>query len=105
VNDGGSGGEGGLGDGASVEAGLVDGSVCVNIDITTYSLACTTASDCIDIFIGDLCSPSACTCYQAYVSITEQARYDQAINQLPPNTCTCSTLPPARCFSGSCVHG
>ncbi len=82
----------------------VDGGTCVNVDVATYDTSCVTAADCILIFTGELCVPSSCPCQQDYVNIGEQARYDQAYNQLPPSACSCPTAAGPQCVGGACLQ-
>jgi hypothetical protein len=97
--------EGGLPESGTGEGGLqkIDGGECVNIDLSTYDQSCTQPSDCILIFTGEVCVPSDCPCNQAFVNISEQPRYDQAINELPPDDCTCPVAPGPACLQGKCT--
>jgi hypothetical protein len=106
--DSGLGGDSGNGDAQpGTDSGIVTdgGQECVDIDLSTYNQSCNVPSDCIAIFTGEVCVPSDCPCDQAFVNISEQARYDQAINSLPPDDCTCPTLGEAKCISGMCIGG
>jgi hypothetical protein len=78
------------------------------ISVADLSNACTTDSDCIAVFAGDVCSE--CTCPNTAIASTEMAAYDslEAAKQAGccPNegpTCECPTIGVPTCQSGTCT--
>jgi hypothetical protein len=103
-------GDGGMdeteaGRGTGVDSGtfLNDaGKQCVEIDLSAYDLSCGTASDCIPIQTGEVCSGS-CDCGGTLVNVSGQAKYDEAVSGLVFDACPCVAGPAADCIQGRCV--
>jgi hypothetical protein len=90
-------------DGPTADAGATDGGLCVNVDLSTYDRSCDTASDCIYIAAGTICS-GACACGNAVVNAAGQARYQQTLAPLPRGpVCHCPNEPIPQCVEGECV--
>jgi hypothetical protein len=87
------------------DAGVGDsGKTCVDIDTSSYSKACTQASDCILVDQGELCS-GGCNCPTVTVSASEQQRYDNAIAGITLNgECGCPAAVTPSCIAGTCVQ-
>jgi hypothetical protein len=80
-----------------------DGSLCVDVDLSTYDQSCQTSADCIDITAGVLC-PGSCTCGGAAVNVSEQVRYQTAIEQLgTSDACPCPADGVLACVQNKCT--
>ena len=76
--------------------------ICVHIDPSSYDHTCTSASDCLFVTVGTLCSGD-CNCPGAAINVGEAARYAQAILPIRPSDCPCTALADPSCVNGMCV--
>jgi hypothetical protein len=79
-----------------------DAGQCVNIDLSTYDQSCKSASDCVGINSGEVCS-GTCECGGALVNKSEEARYDKAVSGIDFAECPCPALGVPACISGRCT--
>jgi hypothetical protein len=82
-------------------------NVCVDIDLSTYDQSCDTASDCLPVAAGLLCTGECTgTCPNAVISKSEGARYDAATtfiaNQTPQIACACPAEGFPQCVNHQC---
>jgi hypothetical protein len=99
--------DGGLSDGSvrTDSAAPGDGPVCVEIDMSSFGVSCTKASDCIPVLVGQVCS-GACDCGgTGAISVSGQAKYLAALAAVQlDETCPCAPLPPPICAAGVCTR-
>jgi hypothetical protein len=90
-------------DGGVFDTGVsdADGAACVDIELSTYDLSCNSASDCILIQAGEICS-GQCSCGSRPVSASEQPRYDQATSGITFGECSCPLELSPSCFENRC---
>ncbi len=87
----------------AVDAGA-DGSVCVNVDLSTYDQSCQSASDCVDITAGTICTGD-CTCGGAAINTSGEARYETTLASLGTSTaCPCPSSGPIACIQNKCTE-
>ncbi len=80
-----------------------DGSMCVQVDLTTYDQSCETVSDCMSVTEGVLC-PDSCACGGAAVNISEALRYQEALLARGSSiACPCAAPRPITCIENKCV--
>jgi hypothetical protein len=80
-----------------------DGASCVDIELSSYSQTCSTASDCTLIAVGTICSGAdACAeCTTTPINKSGEAQYQAAVSLVTvTGICAC----PAEIVP-SCVHG
>jgi hypothetical protein len=78
-----------------------NGGTCVDISASSYDTSCQSASDCVGITQGHLCSP-ACLCPNALVNASSLAQWQKDVSALAKGTpCEC----PASGAVASCVQG
>jgi hypothetical protein len=74
------------------------------IDITDFDVSCTTTSDCVNVFIGNLCGN--CLCPFSAINVADKAKYaaEQQAKAVPPQSgvCSCPAIP-AVCVQGQCT--
>jgi hypothetical protein len=100
---GGSGGTSGTVGGAGGSTGTGgDGGTCVDIALSDYDTSCTTASDCVEITAGTICT-GGCECGGAAINIADQSKYDAAIASIKPGICGCPTFGMPACIKGTCT--
>jgi len=87
-NGGGGGGSGG-------------GGSCVNIDLSSYDQSCQSASDCVYIASGQVCS-GQCDCPDAVINASGQAEYEVAIASVTPAACFCPGQAEPQCNDHQC---
>jgi hypothetical protein len=82
-----------------------DGAACVEINPSSFNVSCTSASDCIAVQVGQVCS-GTCDCGgTGAISASDQAKYTAAIVPVQfDETCPCLPLPPPICLSGVCTR-
>ena len=85
---------------ATTDASAPDG--CVDVDLSTYDQSCKTANDCVYVNAGLVCSGS-CGCGNAFINVSGEARYDQAVGNIQFAACPCTPLTPA-CNDGACSY-
>lgn len=77
-----------------------------------YDQACTTDSDCVEIYVGNPCSCDiTCGIVPAAINKSAEAQYVTDVRNLPPIGCACQVTPPPLegvgpcCIGGSCQFG
>lgn len=92
----------------SSDAGAaLDANVCVNVELSTYDQSCTTASDCVTITAGEICTDS-CACGGSTINKSGQGRYDEQIASLDAHggmggVCHCPVEKVPECLHGTCT--
>ena len=89
-----------LGDGSGGGGG--GGGSCVNVDITTYDRSCRSASDCVTISAGTICS-GECFCGGATINVDGQSRYDDTVRPVDTDACSCPAGPTPECIDNTCT--
>jgi hypothetical protein len=79
-----------------------DGSMCAQVDLTTYDQSCETANDCMSVTEGLLC-PGSCDCGGAAVNISERIRYQETLLGNATSTCDCVAPAPISCVDKKCT--
>jgi hypothetical protein len=93
----------GGGDGGTIVSDAsADGPGCVDIMASSYDQSCKTASDCIIITAGDVCS-GACACGGATINKSSQAAYEAALDGITPAGCPCPASGQPECIGGTCT--
>jgi hypothetical protein len=91
------------GSGGTTGGGGCD-SASHTIDIAGYDTSCSASSDCIAVFMGDLCGN--CTCANAAINAVDIMKYQAEVKAkaLPPSPggCFCPASTPI-CADGECV--
>ena len=95
--------DGGTGEASSGDSSTTTdaSSTCVQIDLSTYDLSCTQASDCFAIQTGTVCN-GQCACGGTPVNIDGQAMYDNATSGITFAACPCATYQTA-CINSTCT--
>jgi hypothetical protein len=76
------------------------------LDASRYQTTCVVDSDCVAVFMGDICS--ACTCHNDAISTSSRGRYNGDVGGIAPwcpqNFSTCGACPTvtAGCDAGQC---
>jgi len=91
-----------LGGSVTVEAGVGDSGVCVDIDLSTYDQSCKVDTDCMDVTAGVVCT-GQCACGGSLINVDEQSRYDAAIAGVQTEGCPCPPDGIARCLQDHCT--
>jgi hypothetical protein len=81
---------------------LGDAALCANIVLSTYDESCHESTDCIIITAGEVCTGS-CGCGGSVISISGQARYEQAISGIVFAACPCPSGGIPTCVQGTCT--
>jgi hypothetical protein len=79
----------------------LDGGRCVEVVLLTYSLSCSSSSDCTLIQTGEVCS-GQCECGGSAVSAGELSRYHDATAGIVFAACPCEASPAPQCVAGAC---
>ena len=79
-----------------------DGGTCVDILLSAYDQSCTSASDCIFIQTGEVCSGN-CACGGQPVNASQEARYQQAIRGITFGLCGCPVQLAPTCVGNRCT--
>lgn len=78
------------------------GQLCVNVDPTSFSQACTVASDCVTVTTGMVCEGS-CGCGNSLINKSELGAYAAATSGITFGGCPCPPPLPPACTAGQCV--
>jgi hypothetical protein len=79
-----------------------DAGTCVDILLSAYDQSCNSASDCIVIQTGEVCS-GQCACGNESVNATQQSRYQQAIRGIATGQCSCPLQLAPTCLGNKCT--
>jgi hypothetical protein len=79
-----------------------DGGTCVDILLSAYDQSCNSASDCIVIQTGEVCS-GQCACGNEPVNASQQSRYQQAIRDIATGQCNCPLQLAPTCLGNKCA--
>jgi hypothetical protein len=79
-----------------------DGGECVYIDLASYDQSCKSASDCVGIQIGEVCSGS-CNCGGSLINQSGLARYENATRGIKFDDCPCAADGLPQCVEGKCT--
>jgi hypothetical protein len=79
-----------------------DGGTCVDILLSAYDQSCTSASDCIFIQTGEVCSGN-CACGGQPVNASQESRYQQAIRGITFGLCGCPVQLAPTCVGNKCT--
>ena len=79
------------------------GRKCVTVDISSYSTACSSDSDCVAINRGPLCE-NGCACGATdAIASSEMPRYRAAVSGVQTMACPCAAPDVARCVNQNCT--
>jgi hypothetical protein len=74
---------------------------CVEVDVSSYSTACTEDSDCTFIQTGEVCDGN-CNCGGTPVNVSGLPQYDQAVSGIQFGECGCPDEGEPVCSGGQC---
>jgi len=79
-----------------------DAGTCVDILLSAYDQSCNSASDCVVIQTGEVCSGN-CACGGEPVNASQESRYQQAIRGITFGLCGCPVQLAPTCLGNKCT--
>jgi hypothetical protein len=79
-----------------------DAGTCVDIELAAYDQSCQVDSDCIQVTMGMICSPS-CFCGGSAISASEETQYQSQTAGIANRDCPCAYDGEPRCMQNKCV--
>ena len=91
-----------LGGSVTVDAGVGEAGVCVDIELSTYDQSCKLDTDCTEVTSGVLCTDQ-CECGGSVINVDGEARYNAAVAPIHGAACPCQSDGNARCVQDHCT--
>jgi hypothetical protein len=85
----------------------VDGATCVDVSASSFDTSCTADSDCMSIYVGQICGGSCAGCVpNLAINVSGDAQYEADLASISGGggeACPCPASSVPRCGNGTCV--